>query len=57
MRAGAVGVDAAADVQSGELGLVLLLIADESRHGYDLIRAIEELPAANMPGPGVIYPR
>src|SRR5687767_1906157 len=29
---------------SGELRLVLLkLIADEPRHGYDLIRAVEEL--------------
>ena len=30
--------------EGGELRLVLLkLIADEPRHGYDLIRAIEEL--------------
>ena len=32
--------------ESGELRLVLLkLIADEPRHGYDLIRAIEDLTA------------
>lgn len=43
---------------SGELRLVLLkLIADEPRHGYDLIRQIEELTGgAYAPSPGVIYP-
>lgn len=43
---------------SGELRLVLLkLIADEPRHGYDLIRAIEELTGgAYTPSPGIIYP-
>ncbi|WP_372236862.1 PadR family transcriptional regulator [Sphingopyxis sp. KK2] len=43
---------------SGELPLVLLrLIADEPRHGYDLIRRIEELTGgAYAPSPGVIYP-
>ncbi|MBA2467593.1 MAG: PadR family transcriptional regulator, partial [Sphingomonas sp.] len=43
---------------SGELRLVLLkLIADEPRHGYDLIRAIEELTFGDYaPSPGVIYP-
>lgn len=42
----------------GELRLVLLkLIADEPRHGYDLIRAIEALSGgAYVPSPGVIYP-
>ncbi|PQM29197.1 PadR family transcriptional regulator [Sphingopyxis lindanitolerans] len=42
----------------GELRLVLLkLIADEPRHGYDLIRRIEELTGgAYAPSPGVIYP-
>jgi DNA-binding PadR family transcriptional regulator len=41
-----------------ELRLVLLkLIADEPRHGYDLIRAIEALTAgAYAPSPGVVYP-
>src|SRR5579885_3543114 len=44
--------------ESGELRLVLLkLIADEPRHGYDLIRAIEELTAGEYaPSPGVVYP-
>jgi DNA-binding PadR family transcriptional regulator len=43
---------------SGELRLLLLkLIADEPRHGYDLIRAVEELTFGDYaPSPGVIYP-
>ncbi len=43
---------------SGELRLVLLkLIADEPRHGYDLIRRIEELTGGTYaPSPGVVYP-
>jgi DNA-binding PadR family transcriptional regulator len=43
---------------SGELRLVLLkLIADEPRHGYELIRAIEELTGGvYVPSPGVVYP-
>jgi DNA-binding PadR family transcriptional regulator len=43
---------------SGELRLVLLkLIADEPRHGYDLIRAIEDLTGGEYaPSPGVVYP-
>ena len=42
----------------GELRLVLLkLIADEPRHGYDAIRAIEEMTGgAYAPSPGVVYP-
>ncbi|WP_425230071.1 PadR family transcriptional regulator [Sphingomonas sp.] len=42
----------------GELRLVLLkLIADSPRHGYDLIREIEELTGgAYAPSPGVVYP-
>ncbi|MBN8814594.1 MAG: PadR family transcriptional regulator [Sphingomonas sp.] len=42
----------------GELRLVLLkLIADEPRHGYDLIREIENLTGgAYAPSPGVVYP-
>src|SRR5690349_16524263 len=43
---------------AGELRLVLLkLIADQPRHGYDLIRAIEELThGAYAPSPGIVYP-
>ena len=42
----------------GELRLVLLkLIADQPRHGYDLIRAIEELTGGEYaPSPGIVYP-
>jgi DNA-binding PadR family transcriptional regulator len=44
--------------ESGELRLVLLkLIADEPRHGYDLIRAVEEMTGGEYaPSPGIIYP-
>ena len=43
---------------SGELRLLLLqLIAEKPRHGYDLIRAIEELSEGQYaPSPGVVYP-
>ena len=43
---------------SGELRLVLLkLIGDQTRHGYELIKAIEELTGGNYaPSPGVVYP-
>ena len=41
-----------------ELRLVLLrIIADQPRHGYDLIMALEELSGGQYsPSPGVIYP-
>jgi DNA-binding PadR family transcriptional regulator len=44
--------------ESGELRLVLLrLIAEQPRHGYDLIRAIEDLTHGTYaPSPGVVYP-
>jgi DNA-binding PadR family transcriptional regulator len=43
---------------TGELRLVLLhLIQQAPRHGYEIIRAIEELTGgAYSPSPGVIYP-
>ena len=43
---------------AGELRLVLLkLIADQPRHGYDLIREVESLSGgAYVPSAGVIYP-
>jgi len=43
---------------SSELRLVLLkLIADQPRHGYELIRAIEELTGGSyVPSPGMVYP-
>ena len=44
--------------ESGQLRLVLLkLLDDEPRHGYDLIRAIEDLTGGGYtPSPGIIYP-
>ena len=44
--------------ESGELRLVLLkLIADEPRHGYELIKAIEDMTAGEYaPSPGIVYP-
>lgn len=45
-------------LSSGELQLVLLaLIDDKPRHGYDLIKAIDEKSGGfYVPSPGVIYP-
>jgi DNA-binding PadR family transcriptional regulator len=42
----------------GELRLVLLaLVAEEPRHGYELIKAIEEMTGGDYaPSPGTIYP-
>src|SRR3712207_9088323 len=37
--------------------VLLKLIADQPRHGYDLIRAIEEMTHGTYaPSPGVVYP-
>lgn len=43
---------------SGELRIVLLaLIEKEPRHGYDLIKAIEDMTGGDYaPSPGVVYP-
>ncbi len=43
---------------SGELRLALLhLIGEQSRHGYELIKAIEQLTGgAYAPSPGAVYP-
>ncbi len=45
-------------VDGGELRLLLLrLLADAPRHGYDLIRAIEERTGGGYaPSPGIVYP-
>jgi len=44
--------------EQGDLRLVLLkLIADEPRHGYELIKAVEDaVGGAYSPSPGVVYP-
>ncbi|MDG5749920.1 PadR family transcriptional regulator [Qipengyuania sp. XHP0211] len=42
----------------GELRLLLLhLIAEEPRHGYELIKAVEDMTGGNYsPSPGTVYP-
>jgi DNA-binding PadR family transcriptional regulator len=44
--------------EQGDLRLLLLkLIAEKSRHGYELIKAVEEaVGGAYSPSPGVVYP-
>ena len=44
--------------EGGELRLVLLkLIADKPRHGYELIKAVEEMTGGEYaPSPGIVYP-
>ena len=44
--------------EQGDLRLVILkLIADEPRHGYDIIKAIEDnFGGTYSPSPGVVYP-
>ncbi|WP_417621904.1 PadR family transcriptional regulator [Parasphingorhabdus sp.] len=55
---GAKGKRRARMFRRGELKLLLLhLIAEEPRHGYDLIRQIEELTGGHYaPSPGIVYP-
>lgn len=44
--------------EQGDLRLIMLkLIADKPRHGYEIIKAIEDaLGGAYSPSPGVVYP-
>ena len=55
---GAVGKRRGRMFRRGELRLVLLhLIAEEPRHGYDLIRQVEEMTGGHYaPSPGIVYP-
>jgi DNA-binding PadR family transcriptional regulator len=55
---GARGKRRARMFRRGELKLLALhLIAEEPRHGYDLIRQIEELTGGHYaPSPGIVYP-
>jgi DNA-binding PadR family transcriptional regulator len=57
-RGGRRGPRARRQFVGGELRLVLVkLIADDPRHGYDLIRAVEEMTGGEYaPSPGVVYP-
>ncbi len=58
--AGAAGAGTAADACSsrGDLRYVILsLIADAPRHGYELIKALEERSGGlYVPSPGAVYP-
>lgn len=58
MRGGMGGAPKGRMFDGGELRLVLLkLIEDGPRHGYDLIRAVEEMTGgAYAPSPGIVYP-
>jgi len=58
MRGGPGGGGKGRMFDGGELRLVLLkLIEDGPRHGYDLIRAVEEMTGgAYAPSPGIVYP-
>src|SRR5215469_8387832 len=42
----------------GDLRLVMLaMIAEQPRHGYDIIKALEEMTGGEYsPSPGVVYP-
>ena len=44
--------------EQGELRLIMLsLISEKPRHGYEIIKAIEDaLAGAYAPSPGVVYP-
>lgn len=55
---GAKGKRRARMFRRGELKLLALhLIAEEPRHGYDLIRQVEELTGGHYaPSPGIVYP-
>jgi len=57
-RYGGSGAELRRFFRHGDLRLVILqLIAEKPRHGYEIIKAIEELVAgAYSPSPGVIYP-
>jgi len=58
VRGGGRGGRARRMFDGAELRLVMLkLIGDAPRHGYELIRAVEELTGgAYAPSPGVVYP-
>ena len=58
MRGGPGGKGGGRMFDGGELRLVLLkLIEDGPRHGYDLIRAVEEMTGGGYaPSPGIVYP-
>src|SRR6202167_3038893 len=52
------GMRAARMIASGDLQLIILaLLSEKSRHGYEIIKAIEEHSSGiYTPSPGVVYP-
>src|ERR1700691_3179139 len=52
------GMRAARMIASGDLQLIILaLLSEKSRHGYEIIKAIEEhCSGIYTPSPGVVYP-
>jgi DNA-binding PadR family transcriptional regulator len=57
-RGGGRGMRTARMLASGDLQLiVLLLLAEKSRHGYEIIKAVEEQSCGvYTPSPGMVYP-
>jgi DNA-binding PadR family transcriptional regulator len=57
-RGGGSGMRAAKMLASGDLHLLMLLLLDEKpRHGYEIIKAIEEHSSGvYTPSPGMVYP-
>jgi DNA-binding PadR family transcriptional regulator len=57
-RGGGPGVRAAKMLASGDLQLIILLLLQEKpRHGYEIIKAIEEHSSGvYTPSPGMVYP-
>ena len=55
---GGPGMGAARMIASGDLQLIILaLLSDKPRHGYEIIKAIEEHSSGiYTPSPGVVYP-
>src|SRR5579863_712951 len=55
---GSRGMRAARMLASGDLQLIILaLLSDKPRHGYEIIKAIEEhCSGIYTPSPGVVYP-
>ena len=55
---GGPGMRAARMIASGDLQLIILaLLSDKPRHGYEIIKAIEEHSSGiYTPSPGVVYP-
>ena len=58
LRGGGPGARTAKLLTSGDLQLIiLLLLSEKPRHGYEIIKAVEEQSSGiYMPSPGMVYP-